>query len=155
VDLLPHLRRLFAYDHWANRQALASLRAAKEPPREAVDRLAHVLAAEEGWLARLEAKPFTDFWPDATLDALALRIEAMHDRWTEFLSDPNAQALTRSIDYVNSRGERYTSRVADVLLHVVLHSSYHRGQVATDLRREGATPALTDYVHATRRGLVP
>ena len=42
-----------------------------------------------------------------------------------------------------------------MLLHVVLHSSYHRGQVATAVRRDGAAPAVTDYVHATRRGLVP
>lgn len=33
-----------------------------------------------------------------------------------------------------------------MLLHVVNHSSYHRGQVTTMLRQLGATPAVTDYL---------
>jgi uncharacterized damage-inducible protein DinB len=55
---------------------------------------------------------------------------------------------------VNTRGERYASRATDVLFHVVVHSAYHRGQVATDVRRAGGAPPVTDYVHATRTGLV-
>jgi uncharacterized damage-inducible protein DinB len=33
-----------------------------------------------------------------------------------------------------------------MVLQVVLHSTYHRAQVATRVREFGATPELTDFV---------
>jgi len=41
-----------------------------------------------------------------------------------------------------------------VLTHVVLHSAYHRGQIATQMRAGGEAPAHTDFIHAVRRGLI-
>ena len=42
----------------------------------------------------------------------------------------------------------------DVLLHVVMHSVYHRGQAAADVRANGGTPAYTDFIHAVRTGRI-
>jgi uncharacterized damage-inducible protein DinB len=36
--------------------------------------------------------------------------------------------------------------VRDSILQVVMHSTYHRGQIATRVRELGGEPALTDYV---------
>jgi len=44
--------------------------------------------------------------------------------------------------------------VGDILTHVLLHSAYHRGQIAVDLRAAGLTPAYTDYIHAVRQGKI-
>jgi len=44
--------------------------------------------------------------------------------------------------------------VADVLTHVVLHSAYHRGQIASLIRSGGDAPAYTDFIHAARQGLI-
>ena len=62
--------------------------------------------------------------------------------------------LSRSLAYKNSKGESFTSQKQDVLLHVVMHSAYHRGQIAADMRAAGFTPAYTDFVHAVRQGFV-
>jgi uncharacterized damage-inducible protein DinB len=62
--------------------------------------------------------------------------------------------LDETVDYVNSKGEPWTSSVEDILTHTVLHSSYHRGQIASDMRASGHAPAYTDYIHARRRGFV-
>jgi uncharacterized damage-inducible protein DinB len=35
-----------------------------------------------------------------------------------------------------------------------MHSSYHRGQIAADMRAAGVTPAFTDFIHAVRQGFV-
>jgi uncharacterized damage-inducible protein DinB len=37
-----------------------------------------------------------------------------------------------------------------VLLHVVSHGAYHRGQIASDLRNSGGEPVLTDFIHWVR-----
>jgi len=44
----------------------------------------------------------------------------------------------------------FRSRVEDILLHVVLHGCYHRGQVAIALREAGAEPSATDFIAFVR-----
>lgn len=40
------------------------------------------------------------------------------------------------------------------LTHVAMHSAYHRGQIAGELREPGNTPPYTDFIHPVRQGLV-
>ncbi|MGH9369289.1 MAG: DinB family protein, partial [Thermoanaerobaculia bacterium] len=63
--MLDHLRRLFEYDDWANRETLRSLAAVSSAPPILVGRMAHILGAEWLWLARLrgEPKPMA-VWPE-------------------------------------------------------------------------------------------
>ena len=62
--------------------------------------------------------------------------------------------LVRTIAYVNSKGQRWDSPIEDVLVHVLMHGAYHRGQIASALREAGVTPPYTDYIHAARTGLL-
>jgi uncharacterized damage-inducible protein DinB len=39
-----------------------------------------------------------------------------------------------------------STTMADTMLQVVLHSTYHRGQVNARLREIGGTPPLVDYI---------
>jgi uncharacterized damage-inducible protein DinB len=155
---LARLRRLFDHDAWANLEAIASLVGpAKEapPPAQAVKVLAHVIGAERLWLDRLlRAKPSVPVWPDSKLEDLRVGFEDMARRWEDYLDDLEPADLDREIEYVNTKGEPWKSTVGDVLAHVVLHSSYHRGQVASHLRAAGREPAYTDFIHAVRQGLV-
>ena len=50
--------------------------------------------------------------------------------------------------------EAYDSLVRDILTHVFMHSAYHRGQIASDMRQAGFVPAYTDFIHGVRQGLV-
>ena len=59
-------------------------------------------------------------------------------------------ALERGITYKNSAGEQYTSTLEDILTHVFMHGSYHRGQIASLIRAAGDTPSPTDYIFFTR-----
>ena len=78
----------------------------------------------------------------------------MARRWTEYLGELKARSLAARVEYVNSKGEPWTSAVGDVLTHVVTHSAYHRGQIATDMRASGLEPAYTDFIHSVRQGFV-
>ena len=70
------------------------------------------------------------------------------------LEDLDDETLHDGVAYRNSKGEFWTSTVADILSHVVLHASYHRGQIAAAIREAGGTPAYTDFIHAVRSGLI-
>ncbi len=62
--------------------------------------------------------------------------------------------LAETVVYKNSKGEPWTSTVEDILTHVLLHSAYHRGQIASQVRAGGEQPAYTDFIHAVRQGLI-
>ena len=57
-----------------------------------------------------------------------------------------AAMLEESFTYVNLKGEQSTYRFADILVHVVNHGTYHRGQLGHLLRDLGLTPPSTDYL---------
>ncbi len=79
---------------------------------------------------------------------------ALHDARAGHFDGPPPAELERVVGYRNSRGEPWTSTVGDVVTHVVIHSAYHRGQVASELRGAGFEPAYTDFIHAVRQGFL-
>jgi uncharacterized damage-inducible protein DinB len=155
VELTDHLRRLFEYDDWANRETLVSLTSAASPPESARRRMAHIVGAEWLWLARLEGrKSAMAVWPELTLGECEGEIPKLRAAWAAYLDRLSGDALGRRVAYVNSKGEPWESAAGDILEHTVMHSVYHRGQIAADLRAAGFEPAYTDYIHAVRRGHV-
>lgn len=149
---MRQLRNLLHYDLWANRETLGSLKESA-PPRS-LRWLAHIIGAEYIWMARLRRRQETlPVWPDLDLDAWCERLDELSRLWPEYLDDA-PDSLSTKIPYKNSKGEVWTSTVEDILTHVVIHSAYHRGQIASDVRSNGGVPAYTDYIHAVRQGLV-
>jgi uncharacterized damage-inducible protein DinB len=146
--------RLFRHNAWANAESLGSLRNGS-PPAKALRWMAHLIGSEYLWLARLRHEPpELEVWPELDLEACAARLEILLPAWEGYLEALTPEDLEDGIAYRNTKGEFWTSRVADILTHVALHQSYHRGQIAAAVREAGATPAYTDFIHAVRQGLV-
>jgi uncharacterized damage-inducible protein DinB len=155
MAMLEHISRLFSYDDWANREVLNSLRAADAPPARSVGLLAHIVSAERLWLERFEVQKQTlPVWPSFALDQCRTQIDQLADLWKNYLTSLNEAGLADSINYKNTKGENFTSQKQDVLMHVIMHSAYHRGQIAADMRAAGFTPPYTDFIHAVRQGLL-
>jgi uncharacterized damage-inducible protein DinB len=116
--------------------------------------MGHIIGAELLWLSRMEGKPSPlPVWPDLSTEECAARHRDLADQLTRSL-ESWANPLDRRVGYTNSKGEPWTSTVEDILTHVVIHSAYHRGQIASDVRAAGLEPAYTDYIHAVRQGLI-
>ncbi len=155
MDLTNHLRRLFAYDDWANREVLAGMRATGTAPARSLKLMAHIFAAERLWLERLEQKKQSvPVWPEFTLEQCEAQAAELPVLWKKYLGGRAEADLARAISYKNSKGESWNSRKDDILMHVILHSAYHRGQIAADMRAAGFTPAYTDFIHGVRQGFV-
>lgn len=154
MNVSDHLRRQLAYDEWANREVLISIRTQGADAR-VLQLMAHIVAAERLWLDRLQQQPqSTPVWPDADLAACEARGAEMGRLWREYLDRTGEDDLRKTISYKNSKGEPWTSTVVDILTHVLMHSAYHRGQIASHMRKSGQTPASTDFIHGIRLGLV-
>jgi uncharacterized damage-inducible protein DinB len=147
--------RLFTYDDWANREFLTALRAATPMPASVLRLVTHIVFVEKLWLERLQRVPQSvAIWPSSTIDDCHAMADEMKSAWRNYL-DPMAPAdFEQQVDYRNSKGEPWSSRVDDVLTHVLMHSAYHRGQAALQMRAAGLQPAYTDFIHGVRQGFV-
>lgn len=155
MDLIAHFTRLFAYDGWANQEVLKGLRATATPPPRALKLMAHIFSSQHLWMERLEQKPQTlPVWPDFTLDQCDRQALELPALWKSYLAGKSEADLAEPVRYQNSQGETWSSRKDDILMHLITHSVYHRGQVAAAVRAAGFTPAYTDFIHSIRQGLV-
>ena len=153
MELLPYFHRQFAYNSWANRQVLQAL-----PPADThryCQLFAHILSAERLWLERIRQQPQSyAVWPDFSAAECAAQLASMDALWRKFLGEMSLQSLDRRISYKNTKGELWNDSVLDILSHVLFHSAYHRGQIASAMRAAGVQPAYTDFIHAVRQHMI-
>ncbi|MGB8768796.1 MAG: DinB family protein [Candidatus Korobacteraceae bacterium] len=155
MTLLGHFRRQFEYESWANAEVVRVLAGLPVPPPASTRLLAHIIAAQDLWLSRLlNKRPRLAVWPDLPLADCGTELRTGQREWMSYLDGLSDSDLSGYCSYTNSKGEVWKNTVADILSHVGLHSSYHRGQIALEIRRGGSAPAYTDYVHAVRQGFV-
>lgn len=150
-----YLHRQFAYDLWANQETLRAIRAAGGGNRRSLQLMSHVIAAERVWLDRLrQVQQSVPVWPEPDLAWCEAKTAELGQAWLAYLGEIGQGDASNAISYKNSKGELWTSTIVDVLLHVLMHSAYHRGQIASHMRESGETPAYTDFIHAVRQGFV-
>ena len=111
----------------------------------------HILNAHHVWVSRLvgqtpEFKPWANhekaFFSSVDEQNYALSLLAYEEN-----------DLDRMLKYTNFQGETFENTVQDIFLHIVNHSTYHRGQIAFDLRSCGLEPFASDFIHYKRTGL--
>jgi uncharacterized damage-inducible protein DinB len=150
--LLDHLA-------WADARALEALRAMPPGTPEA-DRAAtiyaHLAAAAHVWLSRLEGRaPAYAVWPTLGLDEAEALARETAAALRAHAAGLDAAGLAREVSYRTSAGQPFVNTVGDVIAHVALHGSYHRGQLALLARQGGAAPAATDYIVWARGAPAP
>ena len=151
-------RELFAYDHWANDCMFeAALGLSEQQQQQTIassfpsvaSTLAHIVGAEWVWLRRWIGESPTSFpeWVTnprcAAVRAILTTVEQERDEFLARLSDDDLQ---RSVSYRTLGGQEFCDPLGGLMKHVVNHSTYHRGQVATLLRQFGVKPPSTDLI---------
>lgn len=155
---LDDLRSIYAYNAWANSRFFEAIAGLDEERRTAplessfpsvIATLGHIVGAEWIWLSRWQGTSpggFPEWLQSPTLEDLRTRLSQVESDRTAFLATLTPDDLQRPLAYKLLNGTASSLRLLDLLLHVVNHSSYHRGQLTTLLRQVGATPPATDYV---------
>jgi len=151
------IRMLARYNAWANKTmfnavfALPSGEAAKKRPtlfKNMVDTLNHVYVVDLIWQAHLEGREHgiaaLNAVVHADLGALwqaQQAIDAWYVAWSDALAESAADEM---VQFKLIGGNQGAMRRGDILLHVVNHTSYHRGFVADLFFQVPARPPLTD-----------
>ena len=153
MDSLDSFRQLFEYDYWGNQQALLSIEALRGLAQQALKIAGHIIGAQRVWLGRIESPDSRSGapWPVLTLDEARAAVAVLHHRWSMFLSNVTLEKLDEDRVYRNTKGMEFRTPLRDVLMHLVMHSAYHRGQIAAAVRDAGGKPAVTDYVVYVRQ----
>lgn len=140
---------LFEYTHYSNVKVLELILNNLSQTSERTQKLFnHIINAQQIWNARiLNTKPF-DVWQinDWT------ELQEINDfNYKSSLKILDAYPLDKSIEYQNSKGEIFSNKIQEVLYHIINHSTYHRAQIATDLKQNGIEPLNTDYIFYRRK----
>jgi len=155
---ITFISELYKYNHWANQKILVAAsqldeekftRALGSSFSSLRDTLVHILGAEWIWLERWNRRSPRALLSVAelpTLAAITARWEQVEEARNRFLQGLSSDDLNTAISYVNPRGETWSYPLWQQLVHVVNHSSYHRGQIVTLLRQLGARPVSTDFL---------
>jgi uncharacterized damage-inducible protein DinB len=152
------VRLLYTYNSWANHRTLGSCaelsleqftRDLGSSFRSVRDTLAHIYGAEWIWLERWHGRipsalPSPADFPD--FDSVRSRWAQHEANLDSFIVSLTPRELERVIKYKNTQGTPFEGPLWPMLQHVVNHSSYHRGQIATLLRQLGAKPVSTDLI---------
>lgn len=149
--MLPTYTRLLAHLVWADQRTLGALRDMPAPDPKALTLFAHILGAQVNWYSRIAGEtPAVPIWPTLTLDECERLATTIHAQYEQRIETLDAEALARIVTYHNSTGATFHTAVADILMQVFQHSTYHRGQIAQLIRMAGATPVNTDFITFVR-----
>ena len=155
------IQSLFAQKSWANNElfnALAAVNDAEhaEAVHTAIRTLNHSYVVDRIFQAHLLGEPhgYTATNTEATpeLDDLQFSV-AETDAWYEsYVSRSSAQALGESLTFRFTDGDAGTMTREEMLLHVVTHGSYHRGNVGQVLKSISVAPPrdlYTKFLHVS------
>jgi len=151
------VRMLMRYNAWANRtifDAVAELpagEATRERPtlfKNMVNTLNHLYVVDLVWRAHLEGRRHdipalnTVLHPDLPdLDRAQRAIDAWYIAWSDALTE---KTIAETVSFTLIGGNTGAMTRGEIALHVVNHTSYHRGFVADLFFQVPARPPLTD-----------
>jgi uncharacterized damage-inducible protein DinB len=145
------LKNLSEYNIWANQTMLDVFSKLPQVPNNSLRLFSHALNAQAIWIARITGTQSpVKVWQEHNLEQLKELHKSASYRIAELVANADEAEFNRLISYTNSQGNQYSTRVLDILTHAFNHATYHRAQVATDLRKNGFTPPNTDYVTYVR-----
>ncbi|WP_231464089.1 MULTISPECIES: DinB family protein [unclassified Pedobacter] len=146
------IEEFIRYTELADREILTVFSATNKDMPEAERLFSHVLNAQHIWVSRIEASPLQyEIWqvhPKETFASIST------ENFRLIKESLAKQDLDTAITYHDSRGNEYKNKVAEMFMQMLNHSTYHRGQIVSMLKKEGITPPVTDYIYFKRKNLL-
>ncbi|HKD09905.1 MAG TPA: DinB family protein [Bryobacteraceae bacterium] len=127
---------------WADDRMLGAI--AKDMP-ENISVLQHIYLGEMVWIKRVQGDgnvAIQELSPPASVIDLQKLWPALHREWQKIGANDDCN---RIVEYRRQNVD-IASPLWQIVLHLVNHGSYHRGQVAASLRAGGFPPPPTDLM---------
>lgn len=141
-------KELLEYTYAFNDKVIESLMQNSKGIEKSIQLINHTINAQQIWNARIENTKITiTVWDIRSPEDLKI-INLIN--YQKSLAIVDSFDLEKRVIYTNTKGEVFENSIRDILFHVVNHSTYHRGQIATDHKLNGIQPLVTDYIFYKR-----
>jgi uncharacterized damage-inducible protein DinB len=152
------LKSLFGYKSWANRELFALL-ATLSPERSeqfhtCIRTLNHIYVVDQIFRAHLSAEPrpfdVTNTKNTPTLAQLQSEVAATDAWYEQYVANIGPSSLNEVIDFRFTDGDSGRMSREEILLHVITHGGYHRGNVGQVLKSVSVAPPrdlYTKFLH--------
>ncbi|MBL0096615.1 MAG: DinB family protein [Bacteroidetes bacterium] len=161
--MASHLLQLCNYNVWANDRICSYI---KEAGDSIADQemtssfptvrktLYHLWDAQEIWYKRLQGES-PNTWPSHYFKgSLEESIDAIHQSsidFVRFVEKLSENGHLSSVEFKSIDGTSFFNTIEEIVMHVMNHSTYHRGQLITMLRSAGFTAVgSTDMIRYYR-----
>lgn len=136
----------YQYNAWANRRVIRCLEQQNVIDEKILSVFGHLMAANFIWLNRIKDLPKSKYelWGKYDLKELKRMVVEADELWISFIQEN--ENFDRQMKYHNYVGDYFENNVQQIMIHLVNHGTYHRGQVAMLLRQQGFEPVNTDFI---------
>lgn len=106
--------------------------------------LSHILNAQHIWNARVDQSlSIYGIWQVHKAEQWTLINKENYDSSLGHIIGVNMQ---KGHEYKEYTGDFLSNNMEEILNHILMHSAYHRGQIASKAEQEGFSPPKTDYM---------
>lgn len=141
-----HFITLFEYEKWANANILDALSQLKEADEKVLDIMAHILLVQMVWYSRINNLPDPPVWAKKSLSQCKELYTVNTKILIPYIAQLTDETLKKEVEYKNTKGNKYSNTVSQILTHLFNHSTYHRGQIVEQLKGKLPQMPVTDYI---------
>jgi len=144
------LNQFCQYNNWANSLLLDALVANSSlVPESSILLFSHIVNAQTRWISRINGTtPSFGVWQLHDLETCRILLEKSANGLTQLEQMENIG--THIIKYSTTTDVHFETSIADILLHVFNHGTYHRAQIAKEMKQHNIQPMSTDYIQFVR-----
>jgi uncharacterized damage-inducible protein DinB len=135
-----------SYEFWANKLVINAIIKTTFPLESTYQIISHNLNASAIWLKRIKNEEVTvKLWDTHSIEELSLLNATLLTNWTDYLSTLTEDDYDKKVSFTFMEKKASIS-VEDLIVHLVNHSSYHRGQLIQQLKGKSLTLPLLTYI---------
>lgn len=148
--MITMLKQFCEYNNWANLLLFDALAAnAESLPESCISLFSHIINAQLIWSSRINGiTPNVTVWELHDLDTCDKLLQKSIEMFAKIAYPETSDASM--IKYTNSVGDHFETSLSDILLHVFNHGTYHRAQIAKEMKSYNIKPVNTDYIQFVR-----
>ena len=139
----------FEYNYRCNQKIIALIEANPNAYSEKAQILiGHTINAHSIWNHRIQgASSPCGVWEIFKISQLSEHDSQNYHDSLRIIESYNSNT---EVDYTNSEGKVFSKKIETILFHIINHSTYHRGQLITELKLRGVPPISLDYIFFKR-----
>ena len=142
----PFIKELFEYTHHYNKFVIFEIIENQNKVSEkTIELISHIINVHQIWNAKfnLNSSELLNAWTIQEITNLPEYERINFNKSIEILAKYKLDDL---IEWKTSNGKLFRNRVQDILFQIINHSNYHRAQIATEFKKNGLNPIMSDFI---------